>query len=75
VDPRLQRIVKQAQSGPAMNPGGDDQQDAGTMLQLGLLRSGLKNEFSEDDMFEAAKAVGVPEDDIPSWLEDFASYL
>jgi len=73
MDARLSKIVKGVQGHVQENPGGDV--DPGTLLQLEVLRSGFKDTFSEDDMIDAAEAVGVSKDDVLSWLEDFASYL
>jgi len=76
VDPRLAAImdrVRTTQSNPASE--GEVSPDAGWLLQLELLRSGDKESFSEDELIEALLALGVPEDDVPSWFEDLASYL
>jgi len=77
VDPRLAAImdrVRTTQANPASDEG-EVSPDAGWLLQLELLRSGDKESFSEDELIEALLALGVPEDDVPSWFEDLASYL
>lgn len=76
MDPRLAKIVAEVQEHPASNPDGDEVTvDAAQLLQLELLRSGLENEFDEDQIFEALDAIGLPEEDQIAWLEDFASYI
>lgn len=56
------------------NPGpGDIELDAGWLLQLELVRSDY--EFTEDELFEALNALGIPEEYQMSWFEDFASYV
>lgn len=75
---KLQAIIDQVRSIQVQaNPGQDDDfiMDSSWLLQLELVRSGNKDEFSEDDLIEALVELGVDEDDIPSWFEDFASYL
>jgi hypothetical protein len=77
IDPKLAAIigrVRTTQANPASEEG-EVSPDAGWLLQLELLRSNEKDSFSEEELMEALEALGVPEDDIPSWFEDFASYL
>lgn len=69
----LKRIVQQIKLIPKSNPGDDLPVDLGTLLQLEILKSGV--EFPEDDVIDAALAVGVPEGSLISWLEDMASWV
>ena len=74
MDPKLKKIVtdvKETEGGLSNPP----KVDKATRLQKELVSQGLQNEFSEDDIVEAALAMGVPADEIPSWLEDMASWL
>lgn len=74
MDPRLKAIVDRvAEIQIKDNPAGEFEVDGAQILQLEMLRSGI--EFTEDDVIAAFRAVGVPDDDIVSTLEDFASYI
>ena len=77
LDSRLQTLVAgvQAMQARANPPEDGELLDGGWLLQLELLRSGQKLEFSEGELIEALQALGVPDDDIESWFEDLASYL
>lgn len=65
----MTKIVKYVRSSVQSNPP----VDAGTRLQLELLRSGRQDEWTESEILEAAKAVGVA--DPVAFLDDFASWL
>jgi hypothetical protein len=78
MDVRLTKLVDRVRSTQVQsNPADEDDVviDSGWLLQLELLRSGLDLDFSEDELYEALQSLGVPEDDIPSWFEDLASYI
>lgn len=77
MDPRLSKIVADVQDAQMrMNPNGEGEiVDAGKLLQIELLQHYVASEFSEDDLFRALDALGVPEEDQISWFEDYASYL
>lgn len=70
MDPRLKKVVAEVKR-YAGNPG----TDPGVALQLELLRSGHQDEFEEEQVLEAARDVGVPEESLSDWAEDFASFL
>lgn len=67
----LQLVVDAARAVSRQNPP----VDAGTALQLELKARGLENRYDEDQIIEAAEAVGVPKDGIQSFLEQIASWL
>lgn len=71
----LEKIVKRVMEGYQRNPQEDDGLlvDAGTLLQLEILESGM--EFSEADVLRAASLVGVPEGSLIDWLEEMASWI
>lgn len=73
MDPKLAAIVEGVQR-LQTNPGGATL-DAGKLLQTALVAERAQTEFTEDDLFRALDAVGVPEEDQISWFEDLASYL
>ncbi len=76
MDPRLATIVETVVRHPAQNPEGEEVSvDAAQLLQLELLRSGVADDFDEDQIFDALDAIGLPQDAQIAWLEDFASYL
>ena len=70
----LSRIVRQIKARHQSNPRDEDLLvDAGTLLQLEILESGL--EFSEADVLSAASLVGVPDGSLIDWLEEMASWI
>jgi len=74
MDPRLVRIVVDVNERVQSNPSDDDLEiDAGTLLQLEILKSGV--EFSEADVLLAAENVGVDEENLIDWLEGMASWV
>ena len=75
MDSELSKVVRRVKMAQArMNPGADEiEVDSGWLLQVELLQSDF--EFTEDELFEALRAVGVPEEYQMSWFEDFASYV
>ncbi len=74
MDPRLAQIVKDVNERVQSNPSDDDLEiDAGTLLQLEILKSGT--EFSEADVLLAAEQVGVDEENLVDWLEGMASWV
>lgn len=72
MDARLKKLVDEVLE-YASNP--PEEIDAGVQLQVALVDSGLKDEFDEAEVIEAAIAVGVPKDKVIDWLQDFASWL
>ncbi len=71
---QLATIVRRVKSRYQANPPEDDiQVDAGTLLQIEILQSGM--EFSEADVLQAATLVGLPEGTLIDWLEEMASWL
>jgi len=77
MDWRLKNIIDdvKGRSSVRSNPDEWDFTDAGIALQLEILRSGLATEFTEADVIEAAKRVGVSDMALPGFLEQFASWL
>lgn len=75
MDSELAKVVRRVKMVQARgNPGPEEVElDSGWLLQIELLQSDF--EFTEDELFEALKAVGVPEEYQMSWFEDFASYV
>ena len=75
MDSELSKIVREVKMAQASgNPGSNEiEVDSGWLLQLYLIQS--DSEFDEDELFEALKALGIPEDYQMSWFEDFASYV
>jgi hypothetical protein len=71
MDSRLREIV----NGLLVRANPPDKVDTATRLQQEVVRRGLANELSEHDMAEAARAVGVPEEDLSDWLESMASWI
>ena len=67
----LQRIVDKINSAPRANP--DEIVDGSLLLQLELVQSGAR--FSEDDLFEALKMLGLPPEEQASWFERYASWV
>lgn len=67
----LQRIVDKIISAPRMNP--DEIVDGSLLLQLELVQSGAR--YSEDDLFEALKMLGLPPEEQASWFERYASWV
>lgn len=63
---RIRRRVRQ-------NPGNEIEVDVGTLLQIEILQSG--EAYTETDVLEAARLVGVPEDALLDWLEEMASWI
>ena len=73
MNPILRQIVTKIKEIPKSNPPGENEVDLGTLLQIEIAKSG--DDFSEVDVLEAAQAVGVPEGELISWLEDMASWV
>ncbi len=71
----LLQIVQRVKGRFQQNPPEDDDLlvDAGTLLQLEILQSGM--EFSESDVLQAATLVGLPEGSLIDWLEEMASWV
>ena len=71
----LSEIVRRVKARYQSNPPEDDDLlvDAGTLLQLEILQSGM--EFSESDVLQAASLVGLPEGTLIDWLEEMASWV
>ena len=70
--PRLERIVRRILDTPQPNPP-DEVVDGTLLLQVELVRSG--EQYSEDDLFSALKALGADEMDMASWFERYASWV
>lgn len=73
MDARLKKVVAQALRVAQKNPGGAV--DSGFALQAGLIKAGLKDAYDDEHLREAAKAVGVPDEEFESWMESFASWI
>lgn len=71
----LMKIVRRVKDRYQQNPPEDDDLivDAGTLLQLEILQSGM--EFSESDVMAAGLAIGLPEGTLIDWLEEMASWI
>jgi len=69
----LSEIVRRVKSRYQANPPGDEFVDAGTLLQIEILQSGM--EFGEADVLQAATMIGVPEGSLIDWLEEMASWI
>jgi hypothetical protein len=52
-----------------------DDVDRSTRLQQYLVDQGLKDSYTEDDLADAAVAVGVPPDEVHDFLDELASWL
>ena len=68
---KLQSVVDTVLKRPSQNPP----IDAGTALQEELNTRDLRDAFTESEIIEAARAVGVPDDGIVEFLEELASWL
>lgn len=68
--PGLKKIVRDIQSFRS-NP--DELVDGTLMLQIELVRSG--DRYTEDDIFEALRALGTGELEMASWFERYASWV
>lgn len=68
--PGLKKIVRDIQSFRS-NP--DELVDGTLMLQIELVRSG--DRYTEDDIFEALRALGTDELEMASWFERYASWV
>jgi len=80
MDPRLRQIVDEVKAhgrheGFRVGASSGGVSDGGALLQLTLVERGLQYEFDEDDLIEAAVAVGVDEDDAGDWVDSFATWL
>jgi hypothetical protein len=75
MDAELAAIVRRVKGRYQQNPPEDDDflVDAGTLLQLEILHSGM--EFSEADVLQAATQIGIPEGSLIDWLEEMASWV
>lgn len=72
-DPHLRQIVREVVDGPRANPG--PRADTATALQIRIAQARLSGRVSEDDLIEAARSVGVPDDEFADWMEELASWL
>lgn len=70
MSPGLRRIVDRIRS-TRSNPG--DMVDGTLLLQIELIESGER--YSEDDLFEALRALGASELEMASWFERYASWV
>jgi hypothetical protein len=74
MDAELAAIVRKVKGLYQRNPPDDDfLVDAGTLLQIEILQSGM--EFSEADVLQAATMIGIPEGSLIDWLEQMASWI
>ena len=71
----LTKIVRRVKDRYQANPPEDDDLlvDAGTLLQIEIVQSGM--EFSESDVLDAGIAIGLPEGSLIDWLEEMASWV
>ncbi len=89
MDARLQQIVDEINGGvpsdslpvfkqnPVLDLGEEVVEvgvDAGLQLQMILIDNGLLDTFDADELNDAAQAVGVSEDGLLEWWEQFASW-
>ncbi len=51
----------------------DEVVDGSLLLQIELVERGER--YSEDDLFEALKMLGLPPEEQASWFERFASWV
>ena len=72
MNPNLKRIVDGIMTFQS-NPGHGEFVDGSLLLQVELLKNG--ESYSEDDLFEALEALGVPEQEQASWFERYASWV
>lgn len=77
---RLKKIVQSVMEFQANPPEVDDDgdeilMDSGFLLQAALVKQGLQDEFSEDDLYRALSELGVPPDDQASFFENLASWV
>ena len=72
--PEMKKIIRDVLEQAQANP---DERSVSTdmSLVLKILRSDNAGQFTEDDLIGAARAIGVPEEDIGGWIEDYASWL
>ena len=75
MDPRLRAIVQDVQDEAFQNPVEEGDVDDSTFLIERIMEEGYGNSFNEGDLIEAAIEIGVPEDDVFGFLEQFASYI
>ena len=75
MDAELSEIVRRVKARYQANPPEDDDLlvDAGTLLQIEIVQSGM--EFSEKDVLDAGIAIGLPEGSLIDWLEEMASWV
>lgn len=73
---KIVQEVKSFQANPSEDREGDEIiMDSSLLLQLALVKQGLLDEFSEDDLYRALAELGVPADDQPSWFESLAGWV
>lgn len=68
---QLEAIVTAVKRAPRTNPP----VDSGVQLQRELAHRKLLHTFTEEEVTEAAIAVGVPADEVNGFLESLASWL
>jgi hypothetical protein len=74
MDPALAKIVRHVQGRVHENPE-EAPVDPGMDLQLGIVRFKSKLRFTEDDVIQAAMAVGVAEKSVLDWVGNLASWV
>lgn len=71
MNPKLRRIVEDIMRFQPNPP--DEIVDGSLLLQMELVESGER--YSEDDLFQALKMLGLPPEEQASWFERFASWV
>ena len=78
MNPLLKEIVNEVKAdhrGVRRNPGPDEVDSPVLDLQEKIVDYGLEYKFSEKDMIEAFKSLGLDNDDAVDALQSFASWL
>jgi hypothetical protein len=80
MDRRLSRLVENVKSMTAQEErvdglGAAPVVDTSYALQRQIVDSGLVDTFKERDLVEAALEVGIPETDVPQFIEELASWM
>jgi len=72
--PEMKKVVESFQTLRLDNPD-EDGVDTATRLQQHLVFLGKQHSFTEKDIAEAARVLGIPEDEIPDLMDELASWL
>lgn len=73
MDRRLAHIVESLQGGAGRRA--NPMASPSRALQAAIVEAGLKQDFTEDDLLEAAERMGLDDDDAAAFLEELASWL